>query len=137
MEEEGEGGLGSEGVRWLDQSSSHSTNATQWDSQWVVVSAPDPNHPSADRFQYVILDAIRAGVGLGLGPRLSGWLLSFRIRLLALLSSAIRNWGRTPRNGTSDLHTCALYVQSQCRGCNLLAHGSSTYLQEYGEPCHL
>ena len=35
-----------------------------------VVSAPDPNHPSADRSPRVILDAIRAGVGLGLGPRL-------------------------------------------------------------------
>ena len=34
----------------------------------LLVSAPDPNHPSMDRFQ---LDAIRAGVGLGLGPRLA------------------------------------------------------------------
>ena len=37
--------------------------STRAGSHERLVSAPDPNHPSADRFQY-------AGVGLGLGPRL-------------------------------------------------------------------
>ena len=35
-----------------------------------VVSAPDPNQPQRGLLPRVILEAIRAGVGLGLGPRL-------------------------------------------------------------------
>ena len=34
-----------------------------------LVSVPDPNYPSTDRI--LILEAIRAGVGLGMGPRLT------------------------------------------------------------------
>ena len=33
-----------------------------------IVSAPDPNQPSTDHF-HVILEVIRVGVGLGVGPR--------------------------------------------------------------------
>ena len=41
-----------------------------------VVSAPDPNpnQPQRGLLPRVILEAIRAGVGLGLGPRLHPWL---------------------------------------------------------------
>ena len=62
-----------------------------------VVSAPDPNQPQRGSLPVsrVILDAIRAGVGLGLAPRLLlMWYVSGNHPLAILCMGSLMGYGR-------------------------------------------